>query len=93
MELESERQRQASRSAELAVLEDELRSRSMVLERREAEMTAESQRLSGDMAALQQRLSQADKLARLEVELAAREAEARMKVGGTSGMHRAVSAL
>ena len=36
--------------------------------------------VSGELAALQSRLSQAERLARLEVELAAREAETRLKV-------------
>jgi hypothetical protein len=36
--------------------------------------------VSAELAALQSRLSQAERLARLEVELAAREAEARIKV-------------
>jgi len=37
-------------------------------------------RVESELAALQTRLSQAERLARLEVELAAREAEVRLKV-------------
>lgn len=40
--------------------------------------------VSAELASLQSRLGQAERLAKLEVELAAREAEARLKVGGVT---------
>jgi hypothetical protein len=44
--------------------------------------------VSAELASLQSRLGQAERLAKLEVELAAREAEARLKVGlGTCWQH------
>jgi hypothetical protein len=44
-------------------------------------LTRLPRRIAADAAQLQPRLAQAERLARLEVELAAREAECRVKVG------------